>query len=109
MNSLLLSDFLCNVVGPTQTEKTNLTAQWFYDDTTGGSQCDRFLERLGLAVCEIDEALSLLVKGTALAGITPDQLRRRSMDQLKNCRLAGWGATAICCLKSSRQSLIAHT
>lgn len=89
VNSLLLSDFLCNVVGPTQTEKTSLTAQWFYDETTGGSQCDRFLERLGLAVCDIDEALSLLVKGTALAGITPDQLRRRSMDQLKELQ-ARW-------------------
>lgn len=83
VNSMVLSDFLCNVVGPTQTEKTSLNAQWFYDDTKGGSQCDRFLERLGLAVCDMDEALSLLVKGTALAGITPDQLRRRSMDQLK--------------------------
>lgn len=83
VNSLVLSDFLCNVVGPTQTEKTSLNAQWFYDDTNGASQCDRFLERLGLAVCDIDEALSLLVKGTALAGVPPDQLRRRSMDQLK--------------------------
>lgn len=83
VNSLVLSDFLCNIVGPTQTEKTSLNAQWFYDDRSGDSQCDRFLERLGLAVCDIDEALSLLVKGTALAGITPDQLRRRSMEQLK--------------------------
>lgn len=83
VNSLLLADFLCNVVGPTQTEKTSLNAQWLYDDTNGASQCDRFLERLGLAVCDIDEALSLLVKGTALAGVPPDQLRRRSMDQLK--------------------------
>lgn len=83
VNSLLLSDFLCNVVGPTQTEKTSLTAQWFYEEVSGGSQCARFLERLGLTVCDIDEALSLLVKGTALAGVTPDQLRRRSMEQLK--------------------------
>ena len=83
VNSLVLSDFLCNVVGPTQTEKTSLNAQWFYDDGNGASQCGRFLEGLGLAVSGIDEALSLLVKGTALAGVAPDQLRRRSMDQLK--------------------------
>lgn len=83
VNSLLLADFLCNVVGPTQTEKTSLNAQWFYDNEKGASQCDRFLEALGLAVSGIDEALSLLVKGTALAGVAPDQLRRRSMDQLK--------------------------
>lgn len=89
VNSLMLSDFLCNVVGPTQTEKTNLNAQWFYDDTNGSSQCDRFLELLGRAVCEIDESLSLLVKGTALAGVPADQLRWRSIDQLKELQ-ARW-------------------
>lgn len=83
VNSLLLSDFLCNVVGPTQIEKTSLNAQWFYDDENGASQCDRFVERLGLAVSGIDDALKLLVKGTALAGVAGDQLRRRSMDQIK--------------------------
>jgi ATP-dependent helicase YprA (DUF1998 family) len=83
VSSLLLADFLCNVVGPTQTEKTSLNAQWFYNDDMGTSQCDRFLETLGLAVSATDDALSLLVKGTALAGVAPDQLRRRSMDQLK--------------------------
>lgn len=84
VNSLLLADYLCNVVGPTQTEKTNLNAQWFYADENGNSQCDRLLEALGLAVASIDDALSQLVKGTALAGVAPDQLRRRSMEQLKS-------------------------
>jgi DEAD/DEAH box helicase domain-containing protein len=83
INSLLLADFLCNVVGPTQTEKTTLNAQWFYGDENGPSQCDRFLELLGLAASSTDEALLLLVKGTVLAGVAPDQLRRRSMEQLK--------------------------
>jgi len=83
VNSLLLSDFLCNVVGPTQTEKTSLNAQWFYGDDSGLSQCDRFMELLGLAVTSIDEALLLLVKGTALAGVAPDQLRRRAMEELR--------------------------
>ncbi|WP_265184349.1 helicase-related protein, partial [Pseudomonas aeruginosa] len=45
INSLLLADFLCNVVGLTQTEKTSLNTQWFYDDEHGLSQCDRFIER----------------------------------------------------------------
>lgn len=83
VNSLLLADFLCNVVGPTQTEKTSLNAQWFYGDDSGPSQCDRFMELLGLAVTSIDEALLLLVKGTALAGVAPDQLRRRAMEELR--------------------------
>ncbi|MBX9753742.1 MAG: DEAD/DEAH box helicase [Pseudomonadaceae bacterium] len=83
VNSLVLSDFLCNVVGPTQTEKTSLNAQWFYDDVHGPSQCDRFIERLSLAVSDVDDALGLLVKGTALAGVAADQLRRRSIVQIK--------------------------
>lgn len=83
VNSLLLADFLCNVVGPTQTEKTSLSAQWFYVDAHGASLCDRFIERLGLAITSVDDALELLVKGTALAGVAADQLRRRSMVQIK--------------------------
>ncbi|MDV7211464.1 DEAD/DEAH box helicase [Azotobacter beijerinckii] len=83
VNSLLLADFLCNVVGSTQTEKTSLNARWFYDAEHGASQCDRFIERLGLAISGVDNALELLVKGTALAGVGPDQLRRRSMAQIK--------------------------
>src|SRR5690606_24124007 len=83
VNSLLLAVFSCNVVGPTQTEKTSLNAQWFYGDDSGPSQCDRFMELLGLAVTSIDEALLLLVKGTALAGVAPDQLRRRAMEELR--------------------------
>lgn len=83
VNSLLLSDFLCNVIGPTQIEKTNLNAQWFYDDERGASQCDRFIEGLGMVSSEADNALKLLVKGTALAGVKPDQLRGRSMAAIK--------------------------
>ncbi len=83
VNSLVLSDFLCNAVGPTQTEKTSLTANWFYDEQQGISQCDRFTERLSAAASEVDDALKLLVKGTALAGVSPDQLRRRAIDQIK--------------------------
>ncbi|RPT44337.1 DEAD/DEAH box helicase [Pseudomonas aeruginosa] len=83
INSLLLADFLCNVVGLTQTEKTSLNTQWFYDDEHGLSQCDRFIERLGQVVSDLDDALKDLVKGTALVGVDPAQLRRRSIDSIK--------------------------
>lgn len=79
VNSLLLADYLCNVVGPTQTEKTSLNAQWFYDEEHGSSQCNRFIERLGLAVSDTDDAIKILVRGTALSGVEPYQLRRRSI------------------------------
>lgn len=83
VNSLLLSDFLCNRVGPTQKEKTSLNTQWFYDDTLGSSQCDRLLELLGSATSDIDEAIAFLVKGTALANVEAYQLRREAMKQLQ--------------------------
>src|SRR5690606_10233684 len=82
VNSLLLADFLCNVVGPTQTEKTSLNTQWFYDNEHGPSQYDLFIEHLSLSISGIDEALKLLVKGTALAGVEPFQLRRRTISAI---------------------------
>lgn len=86
VNSMLLAGFLCNVVGPTQTEKTNLDTQWFYDNEQGASPCDRFIEHLSLSVSGIDEALKLLVKGTALAGIESFQLRRRAINAIAPLR-----------------------
>jgi len=83
VNSLLLADFLCNVVGPTQTEKTSLNTQWFYDDEHGASQCDRFIERMGQVVSSLDDVLKDLVRGTALAGVDVVQLRRRSVNAIK--------------------------
>lgn len=82
VSSMLLADFLCNVVGPTQTEKTSLNTQWFYDNEHGPSQCDLFIEHLSLSISGIDEALKLLVKGTALAGVEPFQLRRRTISAI---------------------------
>ena len=79
VNSLLLADFLCNVIGRTQTERTNLNTQWFYDDEHGASTCSQFIERLGMVVSPMDEALRELVKGTSLSGIDSAQLRRRSI------------------------------
>lgn len=83
VNSLLLADFLCNVIGATQKEKTGLNAEWFYGDALGASRCDQFIEQLGKVVANLDEALKQLVKGTALAGVEPLQLRRRSIDAIK--------------------------
>lgn len=79
VNSLLLSDYLCNVVGPTQTEKTSLNAQWFFADDNGPSHCDKLIERLSQAVMDQDRALKILVAGTALAGVEALQLRKRSI------------------------------
>lgn len=83
VNSLLLADFLCNVVGSTQTEKTNLNTQWFYSDESGQSLCARFLERLARVKLDIDDALERLVIRTALAGLPAEKLRRQSIAQLK--------------------------
>ncbi|MEQ4538991.1 MAG: DEAD/DEAH box helicase [Billgrantia sp.] len=93
VNALVLSDFLCNVVGPTQTEKTSLNTQWFYDDAADHSQCDRLLERLGLAeIIDVDKAIGQLVRGTALAGVCADQLRRKAADQLRELQ-SRWQST----------------
>lgn len=83
VNALLLSDFLCNVIGPTQKEKTNLNTEWFYSDSQGGAPCDRFIELLSSATAKIDETVAHLVKGTELAGIEPHKLRREAMIQLQ--------------------------
>ena len=93
VNALVLSDFLCNVVGPTQKEKTSLNTQWFYDDTADQSRSDKLLERLELAqVADLDEAINQLVRGTALAGVRADQLRRKAADQLRKLQ-SRWRST----------------
>lgn len=93
VNALVLSDFLCNVVGPTQAEKTSLTTQWFYGNSADRSQCDRLLERLELAhIDTLDEAIGMLVRGTALSGVRADQLRRQAADQLRDLQ-GRWQST----------------
>ncbi|MDO9519388.1 MAG: DEAD/DEAH box helicase [Pseudohongiella sp.] len=83
INSMMLSDFLCSVIGPTETEKTHLTTQWFYDQQAGQSPCGLFIEHLSQTLCSMDNALKGLVKGTSLAGVEPQLLRRRTIELIK--------------------------
>ncbi|WP_353249257.1 DEAD/DEAH box helicase [Salinisphaera sp. T31B1] len=84
VNSLLLSDYLCNIVAPTRTEKTKLNTAWFFHNEAGPSHCDQFMERLALAELKcLDDALYRLVKRTALDGIKPHRLRQYSLEAIK--------------------------
>lgn len=91
VNSLLLADFLCNQIGSTQTEKTKLNTQWFFDDEHDTSQCNRFIEYLGQVITGLDDALQRLVKGTALAGVEPFQLRRRTIEVINKLQVRWLG------------------
>lgn len=84
VNSLLLSDYLCNVVDTTRTERTKLDTAWFFHSEDGAcSHCDRFMDRLALPqLYELDTTLALLVKGTALVGIKAQKLRKHCLEAI---------------------------
>lgn len=86
VNSFLLSDFLCNVVGATQSERSNLNTQWFYAEDNGSSRCDCFIDRLSKTKLSIDGDLERLVSGTALSGVKPHELRQRSCMTIQKLR-----------------------
>ncbi|MEB3736496.1 hypothetical protein ULF88_25925 [Halopseudomonas pachastrellae] len=77
------------MVGTTQTERTNLNTEWFFSEDAGQSQCARFIEWLSVAVSTADDALRALVKGTALNGVSADQLRRTTAEAIKTLQ-ARW-------------------
>ncbi|BDX20193.1 DEAD/DEAH box helicase [Halopseudomonas aestusnigri] len=83
VNSLLLATFWHEMVGTTQTERTNLNTEWFFGEDVGQSQCTRFIDWLGVAVSTADDALRALVKGTALNGVAADQLRHTTAESIK--------------------------
>ncbi|KMK11833.1 DEAD/DEAH box helicase [Pluralibacter gergoviae] len=86
VNALLLSDFLCRVIGETDKEKTSLDSMWFFGEEEGQSRCENFKVWLERPVLEIDPALERLVKGTALHGARSDLLRdntRGAIDRLQ--------------------------
>jgi DEAD/DEAH box helicase domain-containing protein len=83
VNSLTLANFLCQEVGITQTERTRLDTQWFFNDEHGASLCDRFIGWLGKATSDLDTALTDLAKGTALQGLSPLQLRNETIAKIK--------------------------
>lgn len=82
VNALLLSDFLCNVIGETDKEKTSLDSQWFFGEDSEQSKCERFKVWLGRPVLDIDAALERLVKGTALHGARSNQLRDKTINAI---------------------------
>ena len=83
VNSMMLADFLYSVIGPTETEKTHLSSQWFYGTQSAPSPCGLFIEHLSQALCSMDTDLKGLVKGTSLAGIDPYLLRKRTIELIK--------------------------
>ena len=78
VNSLLLSEYLCHVVGETKKEKTNLNSEWFFGEEAGRSICNNFKVWLERSTLTIDDALEHLVKGTALHGTRADLLREKT-------------------------------
>lgn len=83
INAFLLSDYLCNVIGTTQVEKTGLTTQWFYNRDTGLSRCGAFIVRMQTATLSIDNEIVKITAGTALSGIDPMALRKRTIEALE--------------------------
>ncbi|MDH1169162.1 DEAD/DEAH box helicase [Pantoea agglomerans] len=82
VNALLLSDFLCNVIGETDKEKTSLDSLWFFGEDSEQSKCERFKVWLDRPVLDIDAALERLVKGTALHGARSNQLRDKTINAI---------------------------
>lgn len=82
VNALLLSDFLCNVIGETDKEKTSLDSLWFFGEDDGQSKCERFKVWLERPVLDIDTALERLVKGTALHGARAEHLRDKTINAI---------------------------
>lgn len=84
VNSLLLSEFLCHVIGETEKERTNLNSQWFFGEEHEQSICNRFKVWLERTTLPVDGALEQLVKGTALHGVSPDNLRRNTLGSISS-------------------------
>jgi DEAD/DEAH box helicase domain-containing protein len=82
VNSMLLASFMCDEIGSTSTERTNLDTQWFFGSDVGESLCDHFINWLGKAVLPIDEGLTILVKSTALSGVSVNQLRSKTVEAI---------------------------
>ena len=82
VNSMLLATYMCDEIGSTSTERTNLNTQWFFGGDIGESLCDRFVNWLGKAVLPIDQGLTILVKSTALSGVSVNQLRSNTVKSI---------------------------
>lgn len=83
VNSFLLGHFFFNVVGDTSTERTNLTTEWFFGDESGESLCSKFINEITQPYSELDRQIQSLVSGTALTGVSSDELRKKAAEQVE--------------------------
>ncbi len=84
VNSLLLSLFLNDQIGKTESEKTKLNLSWFYFSDVGLSICKQMTAWLKTDAVKFDNFIINLVKGTALEIKRPSQLREKAADLLDN-------------------------
>ena len=82
VNSMLLSIFLREVIGNTKTEKTSLNLEWFYLND-GQSICQRFMAWAKTDGSAWDKDLTDLARGTALAGVSAENLRVNAIKVIK--------------------------
>lgn len=83
VNSFLLARFLTDIVGATERERTTLSTLWFHEEQAGDSQCSRFMADLDGAESPVDGTLPSLTRGTALADVSPRQLRRNAAQSMR--------------------------
>lgn len=85
VNSMLLGNFLTNVVGQTSKEKNNLSLEWFYLSTDGSpSVAARFIAWVGDLSVGLKKAIKALVKGTVLDGVLAESLAGKSAKYILN-------------------------
>ncbi|PVZ64544.1 DEAD/DEAH box helicase [Pelagibaculum spongiae] len=104
INSLLLSNFLCNHPGATQNEITHLNTKWFFDEEMGESMCQRFIALLSAVESDLDTAIARLVKGTALTAVKPSQLRSHTRSAIERLQKR-WLVTFNYLLEEEKQAV----
>ncbi|GAB2922287.1 DEAD/DEAH box helicase [Rheinheimera gaetbuli] len=84
VNSLLLSEFLQRVIGPTEKEKTALNLQWFFEpEPERKSVCERFKAWLDICLKDVELKIRGLVKGTTLESFEPYRLINNTRKQIE--------------------------
>ncbi|THJ34014.1 DEAD/DEAH box helicase [Lampropedia aestuarii] len=82
INAFVLADYLCNVVGETQTTRTSLTTEWFFSQDTGPSHAQRFRDRLSLPSLPLDDSIVAMTVATALSAVPAATLRAATLSHL---------------------------
>ena len=84
VNSLLLSIYLRDVIGPTTKEKTKLNLQWFFESETGEpSICEKFKAWMQASSSHIEDSIKSLVRGTAMASNEVHSIINRSKESIE--------------------------